>query len=208
MWYRIARGAVRVGALCYLRIQVRGGEKMPRAGGVIVACNHRSYLDPPIVAVSFRRQVRFLAKAALFRIPLFGRLIASLGSVPITRGRPDRAGFKRAEAILRSGQALLVFPEGTRSPDARLLPGEAGVGLLVLRTQAAVLPMAIIGSERAMPPHSPIIRPAKVRVRVGELLSFAEYAGRPINRESAGAVTERIMREIAALLGEPPPGAI
>lgn len=200
MFYRLAHTVVRAWARVYLGWRAYGSENMPPAGPTIVASNHLSYLDPPLVAVAFSRRLRFAAKAGLFKIPLFAGLITALGSVPIARGRPDRAGFKRLERILRLGQALLVFPEGTRSPDGRLLPAEPGIGLLVLRTRAVVIPVAIVGSDRALPRNSCVIRPMRVRVKAGSPLSFEEYYGRPIDRQSAGEVADRIMQAISALL--------
>jgi 1-acyl-sn-glycerol-3-phosphate acyltransferase len=200
VFYRVAHTVVRVWARLYLGFRTSGSERMPPAGPTIVACNHLSYLDPPLVGISFSRRLRFAAKAELFKIPLFCSLIAALGSVPIARGRPDRAGFRRLERILRSGQALLVFPEGTRSPHGRLLPAEPGVGLLVLRTRAQVLPVAIVGSDRALSRNSCVIRPARVALKVGEPLSFHEYHGRPIDRQSAAEVADRIMQAISVLL--------
>ena len=203
MFYRLVHTVVRVWARLYLGLRGYGTENMPRAGPAILACNHVSYLDPPLVAVSLHRRIRFAAKAGLFKIPLFSSLISALGSVPIARGRPDRAGFRRMERIVRSGQALLVFPEGTRSPDGRLLPAEPGIGLLVLRTRAVVVPAAIVDSDKALPRNSCLIRPARVTVKLGQPVSFSEYHGRPIDRQSAGEVADRIMQAISALL---PPG--
>jgi 1-acyl-sn-glycerol-3-phosphate acyltransferase len=200
VFYTVVRAAVAVWARLFLRWRAYGSDNMPRAGGVILACNHTSYLDPPLAAISVARHLRFLAKEELFRIPVLGSLITALGSVPIARGRLDRAGFKRAERIVRSGQALLIFPEGTRSPDGRLLPAEPGVGLLVLRTGAPVVPMAIVGSDKALPRNSVVLRPAKVTVRLGRSISFPEYLGKPIDRQTAKAVADRIMQAIAALL--------
>ncbi len=200
MLYVLVWTVVGILAKVFCACKVRGAENLPPDGGVIMACNHVSYLDPPIAAVSIRRRMKFVAKEELFSIPVLGPLIAALGAFPIARGRADRAGLRTAERYLRAGNVILVFPEGTRSPDGRLQTPEPGLGLLALRTQAPVVPMAVVGTDRALPLHSPVPRPAKITVYIGPPLRFPEYCGQRISRSAVDDVVARTMKAIAALL--------
>lgn len=200
MLYAIVWTLVRVLAKVFCACRVYGTENLPPSGGVILAGNHVSYLDPPIAATSIWRRVRFVAKRELFSIPVFGALIAALGAFPIARGRVDREGLRTAERLLREGKVVLVFPEGTRSPNGRLQPPEPGLGLLALRTEAPVVPMALVGTEKALPFNSPILRPAKITVRIGAPLRFPEYYGKPITRAAVNEVAALTMQAIAAML--------
>jgi len=198
--YSIVRAAVRALAKVFCAVRVYGAENLPPSGGVILASNHVSYLDPPIAAAAVRRHLKFMAKSELFSIPILRQLITSLGSFPIARGVADRAGLRKAERFLRAGEVILVFPEGTRSPDGRLQPPEPGLGLLALRTRVPIVPMALLGTDKVLPFNSPIPRPGKVTVRIGPPLRFPEHYGKPITRQAVNDVAARTMQAIAAML--------
>lgn len=127
-----------------------GMEHVPDHGAVIVAPVHLSYADPPAVACGTTRQLRFMAKEELFKGP-FGALIRSLGAFPIRRGESDTESIRKAISILEAGEALLVFPEGTRGDGVRLLPINRGVTMLAKRTNAIVVPTAIVGTHVILP---------------------------------------------------------
>lgn len=150
-WRRHQNAVRRIGRVL-LRARFRprlvGAERVPAAGGVIVASNHVSYLDPPVVGVFLPRNVRFLAKSELFRSRAFGGYIASLGAVPVRRAELDRAVLRAVRAILEGGDALLLFPEGTRSRDGRLGAARPGVAIFARESGAPVLPLHVQGTAR------------------------------------------------------------
>jgi len=130
--YAMARVFLRAFFRVLSRWEVRGGEHVPAEGGVLLIANHTSYADPPIVGTASPRPVNFMAKAELFRIPLLGWLIRRTHAFPVRRGTTDREALRRAIRLLRSGRVLLVFPEGTRSPDGRLMEAEQGAAFIAL----------------------------------------------------------------------------
>ena len=194
--YMVGRAAVRLVLVLGARVQVKGRERIPRRGALLVIANHSSVLDPVVLAASFPRPVMFMAKDELFHVPIFGRLLRAAGIIPVRRGRPDRAALEEALAVLRQGGVLALFPEGTRSPDGVLQTAHAGAGLLAVRSAAPVLPVAIIGTERLRRARSWLIRP-RIALRVGELVlgPLAAERGRDY-RPLAG----RLMERVAALL--------
>jgi 1-acyl-sn-glycerol-3-phosphate acyltransferase len=180
-------------------LRVEGREHEPPSGPVLAICNHVSALDPPIAGVVLRRRARFMAKEELLQVPVLGVLLRAIGVFPVRRGEPDRQSIRTAlEALLR-GDLLLMFPEGTRSADGRLRAAEPGAALLALRTGAAVLPMAVIGTHRVMPKGARLPRPRPVVVRLGPPLSVPRQEGR-LDRTLLEAWGQRFMAAIAALL--------
>ncbi|WP_100488118.1 lysophospholipid acyltransferase family protein [Sporolactobacillus pectinivorans] len=131
-------------SLCF-RMSVEGVENIPKDGGVLICCNHLSNFDPPLVGISMKRSLSFVAKEELFEIPLFGRLLRHLHAFPIKRGTGDRGAIRTAVGLLNAGHALLIFPEGHRNPNAPLRKGLSGAGFFALKTDATVIPCAIIG---------------------------------------------------------------
>lgn len=117
-------------------------------GGAILASNHTSFLDPTFVSVSCPQEVHFLARESLFKFPLFGRFIRALNAHPVTGGASDIAVFRLVDELLRQGKKIVLFPEGTRSPDNKLGPIKPGIGLLVLRSNAAIIPTYVDGAYK------------------------------------------------------------
>ena len=147
-----------------------GREHIPTSGGVIIAPNHRSFLDPWVVGICLRRPVYFVAKRELFQRRWMGWFLNSLGAFPIRRGESDEEAMETARQLVARGEAILIFPEGTRIRRGSLGDPKRGVGRLALETGAPVVPVAVMGTERAR--RGFIIRPCKVRVRCGRPLTF------------------------------------
>jgi glycerol-3-phosphate dehydrogenase (NAD(P)+) len=147
-----------------------GREHIPASGGVILAPNHRSFLDPWVVGICLRRPVYFVAKQELFQKRWMGWFLNSLGAFPIRRGEADAEAMETARLLVERGQAVLIFPEGTRIRRGSLGDAKRGVGRLALETGAPVVPIAVLGTERAR--RAFIVRPCKVRVRCGRPLTF------------------------------------
>ena len=178
---------VATAVLVYFRVRRVGREHIP-AGGVILASNHRSFLDPFVIGCCVGRPIFFVAKRELFRNPLLGWLLNCMGAFPVRRGRSDEESVKTALELLARGQAVVVFPEGTRIVNGSLGRPKRGVGRLVLQSGAPVVPVAVMGSERARDGWR--IKPVKVQVRCGAPLTFPKVDA-PSPR-LAGAVTDRI----------------
>ena len=177
---------------------VLDGERIPTQGSIIIVCNHNNYLDPVIVVVSVRRYLSFMAKEELFRVPLLGGFFISTGVIPTKRHSADRAALRRAEAVLSSGGAICMFPEGTRSKDGRLLPGQPGATFLALHSGVPVIPVGITGTQRVHSPLDVLKRP-EIVVNVGEPFSIKKESGASMG-EALQSDTERIMVAIARLL--------
>lgn len=180
------------------RLEVRGTDHVPMTGPVLIVSNHVSLLDPPVVGGASPRTLCFMAKAELFEIPLFGRLIRALNARPVRREGGDARALKAALRVLEEGQALLVFPEGTRGQEGVVREGKPGAGMLAVASGAAVVPAYVSGSGRALPRGRFLPRPAKVRVTFGPPVSFkAEAVGG--RKERYREATEEMMRAIATL---------
>lgn len=188
----------------YFRFKVRGRENVPRKGPLLVASNHVSYLDPPVVGVAVPRILHYMAKSELFRIPVFNGLIRFLNAFPVRRGKPDRRALRYTLELLRMGEAVLTFPEGTRSKDGNLKPPEPGTGFVALLSRAPVLPVAVIGTDKALPSGCPFLLPRRIEVRIGRPMTFPDLYGN-LSREKVEEAGWRIMEAIARLLGKGPP---
>ena len=186
--YWLVRGVLQPFFHLYFRLSRIGREHIPDEGPVILASNHRSFLDPFIIATIARRPLYYVAKEELFERPFAGWLLNHLGAFPVRRGESDADMIDTATAILGRGDAVLIFPEGTRIRPGALGRPRRGVGRLALETGAPVVPVAIIGTESIRTGWR--IRPHKVRVRVGRPLTFPRVQAP--SRTLAAAVTDRI----------------
>ncbi|MET0961032.1 MAG: lysophospholipid acyltransferase family protein [Psychrobacillus psychrotolerans] len=170
------------------RFEVIGTEHFPKDGGILLCSNHINALDPPVVGILAPRPVHFMAKAELFNIPLLKGILPGVNAFPVKRGLSDRDALRTAIKLLKSGEVVGLFPEGTRSKDGKLGKGFSGAGFFALRGEANVVPCAIIG------PYKPF---KKLKVVYGEPIDIAPYRER---KASADEVTEKIMEKIAELL--------
>jgi 1-acyl-sn-glycerol-3-phosphate acyltransferase len=210
---RLGNIGVRLGlALLRDRVVVEGAEHVPDQPAVIVASNHLSILDPPLLTVAVAslvgRQVRYMAKAEAFDMPLVGPILRAYGGFGVQRDRPDREAYRVAQDVLASGAWLGLAPEGTRSRTGHLGEPKAGVALLAIRSGATVLPVGISGSDQAWPVGARVPRPGtRVMIRFGpayRLPAQAEpYAGPPSTTDRRPVLqgeSEALMRRIAQLL--------
>ena len=177
------------------RLEGRGGHHVPPTGPLLVVANHSSVLDPPLVGGVCPRQLTFLAKAELFRVPGFGALIRALGAHPVRREGSDAAALRTAQRLLAEGKALLVFPEGTRGEEGRLREAKPGAALLAMQTGVPVVPAYVAGSGRAWPRGRRLPKPAKVVVTFGPPLRLPRATG-PGRKEQYEAASRQIMAAI------------
>ncbi|MYL32728.1 1-acyl-sn-glycerol-3-phosphate acyltransferase [Pontibacillus yanchengensis] len=170
------------------RIKVEGKENIPSDGPVIICSNHISNMDPVIVGITNSRDIYFMAKEELFKNKFLGGLLRRVHAFPIKRGMKDRQALRKAMDVLNDNQALGVFPEGTRSKTGELSRGLAGAGFFALRSEATVIPCAIVGSYKSKQP---------LRVVYGKPVPMADLRER---KASSQEVTDVIMEEIQHLL--------
>ena len=172
--YGVVRLFFRIIFFFYHRLSAKWTEPLPEGQNVIIACNHCSYLDPLLVGAVFPRRLRYFSKEELFRPFLFGKIIKILGAVPVSRESNAAAAgaLKGLLKFIKDGSDVLIFPEGGRSLDGNLLPLESGVAFVASHSQAPILPAFIKGAYEAMPPGSAIIKPVKITVTFGKLITF------------------------------------
>jgi 1-acyl-sn-glycerol-3-phosphate acyltransferase len=186
--YWAVRAVLQPALLIYFRITREGRGHIPTSGPVILAANHRSFLDPFIIALCLRRPVYFVAKRELFDRRWQGWLLNALGAFPVRRGESDEEMMGTARAVLERGDPVVIFPEGTRIRNGVLGRPKRGAGRLALETGAPIVPVAVTGTEHAR--RGWLIRPAKVKIRCGSPLQFP-----PVDEPSpvlANAVTDRV----------------
>ncbi len=160
------------------RLRVVGGERVPRQGPVLLVANHQSFLDPPLVGMGIpSRHLNFIARGGLFSAKGFGWLITALNAVPIKENGSDTAAIRTALEQLAAGRAVLIFPEGSRSPDGAVHEFKRGAWLLMSRAKCPVVPVAIEGAFDAWPRGGrPRLWGARVAVEFGEAMSHAELS--------------------------------
>lgn len=195
-------------ALCALicrafgHMEVIGRENIPAEGGVLLCGNHVSYIDPPALGCAATRPVHFMAKEPLFRVPVMGFLIRKVGAFPVRQHTADRAALRTAIELLQSGEVVGMFPEGTRNFEPeKLMPPEPGVGMIVLRAKARVVPVALVNTEKLLPPHSLLFRFARIKVIYGEPIPLEDLYDSG-GREAIAEAGRRIMAAIEQLLAE------
>jgi 1-acyl-sn-glycerol-3-phosphate acyltransferase len=192
-YYRLFRGIFRFIFSVFYRWQVIGAEHIPKEGPVILCANHISLFDPPILGSGIERQVHFMAKEELFGIPVLSFFIKKFGAFPVKRGAGDRAAIRTALHLLEEGKIFGIFPEGTRSKTGELGPGLPGVAMFALKSQAAVIPVAIIGPYR-------LFRP--VKIVYGQPIDLSELRTRKAGSDTMKETTDLIMSHIQSLLNQ------
>jgi 1-acyl-sn-glycerol-3-phosphate acyltransferase len=188
-------------AQLFFRPRVRGRQNIPLTGPVLVAPIHRSNLDFAFTLFISPRKVFFMAKDSLFQVPVLGSALIQLGAFPVKRGTADREAMRSAEEVLTGGNALILFPEGTRKYGPHVEPLHDGAMFIAARTGATVVPVGIAGTDRALPDGAKFPRPVKVHVVVGAPIAPPDFEGRP-SRTQIAEKTEELRRSLQAVYRE------
>jgi 1-acyl-sn-glycerol-3-phosphate acyltransferase len=170
--YRIGWSCFRMMYATYFRWRVFNAERVPSQGGVILASNHASFLDPPLVGSGLKRDINYLARESLFRYPGIGALLRSWNAVPVDRDGGGAKGLKIILERLLAGNGIILFPEGTRTKDGQLQPARSGIGLTVIKSTAPVVPVRTFGTFEAFGRNHKFPRPHRVAVKYGLPINF------------------------------------
>lgn len=192
MFYAVTKLIFQMLFKILLRMEVSGRENIPDKGPLVIASNHLSLLDPPVLGTAATRKVHFMAKQELF-VPILGDIYKALGAFPVRRGGADRSAIKHGLEILQRGDVLAIFPEGTRSKTGKLGKAEPGALMLAGKSQAAIVPACVVGTDikrcgKLWP---------KVKVVFGKPMYFP--ADQTVNKEVLKELTDELMRRIAEL---------
>jgi 1-acyl-sn-glycerol-3-phosphate acyltransferase len=198
-YYWFCYNLIRLVGRTFFRLRVVHRERMINHGPVILASNHESYLDPPLVGSVADRAIFFLARKTLLAGPFFGWLLPKLNVIPVDQEGNDRSALKALIRILRAGEGTLVFPEGERSLDGHLRPPLPGLGFVIAKTLAPVVPMRIFGAREAWPRGSNRVRFCRITVVVGEPIHFTSADLQPPGKDLHLRLSQRVMDAIAAL---------
>ena len=207
VFFRIAQIFFRIYFTLYHRVSVRGLPELKkflagRAGPVILAANHESYLDPPLVGMLLPGAMRFIAWDGLFKIPVFASLIRALGAVPVSQENKSSAAslLRDVMEFIKNGYSVLIFPEGERSPNGTLMPFEGGAALISLKTGAPIVPVWMDGTFEAYPSSKKIPRPRRVAVTFGEPI-FPDGLPRELSDKQRRAALLETLRETLVEMG-------
>ncbi len=193
-------GARLFGRLLF-RFRVLHRERMINEGPAILASNHQSYLDPPLIGNAADRPIYFLARKTLLDVPLLGRILPKLNVIPVDQEGGDRSALKAMIRVLKAGNAVLVFPEGSRTLDGKLQPALPGLGLVIAKTLAPVIPMRIFGAHEALPRGGGGLHLHPITVVVGEAIRFTS-ADLGAGKDLYSRLSNRVMDAIAAIQPE------
>ncbi len=197
--YNIFYNLAKLLARLFFSYRVVHPERIPEEGPLIIAVNHSSYVDPPLAGICSRRAVYYLARKNLLEWPFFGPLFPDMNVIPVERDGNDMSALREVIKKVREGNGVVLFPEGTRSRDGALQPARAGIGLVIAKTRATVLPMRIFGAFEAFPKGSKLPHLRPITVVIGEPIRFAPEEIEPTTRETYQRLSDRVMESIAAL---------
>jgi 1-acyl-sn-glycerol-3-phosphate acyltransferase len=189
----------------YFRWRVFNPERVPLTGPVILASNHASYFDPPLVGAGVRRQINFLARDNIFHVPVLAAILRSWEVVPVDRDGGTGRGLKQILNRLEKGGAIILFPEGTRSRHGELNPARSGIGLTVIKSACPVVPVRVFGTHKAYGPHRLVPRPFQLMVKYGKPRLFekeraeAAICSKQRVKEIYQEIADTIMADIARL---------
>lgn len=189
----------------YFRSRAYNPERVPLEGPVIIASNHASIIDPPLIGSYLHRSINYLARESLFRFPVVGWVLRHWQSVPVDRDGGGAAGLRAILSRLLDGGAIILFPEGTRTRDGRLQPARSGIGLTVIKSTAPVVPVRVFGTFQAYNRFMRWPRPHRIEVKYGRPMGFeklraeAQQCSKARLKEIYQEVANEIMAQIAKL---------
>jgi 1-acyl-sn-glycerol-3-phosphate acyltransferase len=197
-WYLLGYSLSKAIAKTFFNYRVIGAENMIEEGPCIIAANHCSYLDPPLVGIACKRAIHYLARKTLLDVPILGPILPELNVIPVDQKNAERSALMGAIRVVGNGGAVLIFPEGTRSPSGQLQAARPGIGMISAKTGAPVVPIWICGSHEIMPRDSKWPRRGPVTVTVGEpvMLSCKTTV---TERETYQLISDRVMETITRL---------
>ncbi|HBC46193.1 MAG TPA: 1-acyl-sn-glycerol-3-phosphate acyltransferase [candidate division Zixibacteria bacterium] len=181
------------------KLEIKGIENVPKSGGVIIAANHIGAGDPPFIGTCVKREFHYLAKKELFKNFFIGKFLRRINAIPVNRSILDQRALRTAEDVLRQGQGLILFPEGTRSRSGELKKGKPGVGLLARQTQTLIVP-AYIENSRGF--ATLIFSKRRLKVRFGKPLDVDWVTSFTDDKDGYRAITEELMKRIDGLRSE------
>ena len=193
----------------YFRWRVYNPERVPLTGPVVLASNHQSFLDPPLVGSGVKRDINYMARKSLFRYPVVGWTLRTVNAVPVDRDGGGAAGLKAILDRLKAGGGIVLFPEGTRSKDGNLQPARSGIGLVVAKSTAPVVPVRVFGTFDAQWKRLKLLRPPRVAIKYGRPLLFEKLRAEAKDcskirlKEIYQEIADEIMVEISRM--EPGP---
>jgi 1-acyl-sn-glycerol-3-phosphate acyltransferase len=190
-WYRATRVFFSAVFHTFWPLKISGAENVPKEGAAIIVCNHLSMIDPFVIGYSAHRLVNFMAKQELFGVPFVGFWLRRLGAFPVDRSRRDPASLRTALTLLKSGELLGMFPEGTRSTTGEMLELRAGAARLASRTRTPIIPACVYNTNHALPPGK-FLRPARIGVRFGKPFELTEL----YDRNDKGDAMEQALQKI------------
>ena len=198
-YYWIGYNLSRLIGRLFFRLRIIHRERIIQTGPVILAMNHQSYLDPPLAGITCDRAIYFLARRTLMDVPVLGWLLPKLNVIPVNQEGIDRSALKALIRVLKSGNAALVFPEGARTLDGDLQPAQPGLGLVVAKTLAPVVPMRIFGAHESLPRGGGGLHFVPITIVVGEPIFFTAADLGSRGKDLYGRLSQRVMDAIAAL---------
>ena len=198
-YYWVGYHSSRLVGRLFFRFRVIHRERMIQSGPVILAMNHESYLDPPLAGTACDRAIYFLARRTLLDAPVLGWLLPKLNVIPVNQEGVDRSAIKALIRTLNAGNGVLMFPEGSRTLDGNLQQAEAGLGLVIAKTLAPVVPMRIFGAHKALPRGGGGLHFVPITIVIGEPIRFNAAELGSSGKNVYQQVSERVMDAIAAL---------
>ena len=203
-WYRFGFITAQIIGKTLFSFKVVHRERIIETGGAILAMNHESYLDPPLAGIACHRELYYLARKTLLEWPILGPILPHMNVVPVNQERADMSALKTVIKLVRAGHATVIFPEGGRTLDGELQPAQPGLGLVIAKTLAPVVPMRIFGAHKAFPRDGKPRPFTPITLVVGEPMYFTKDDLVGEGRELYQRLSERVMERIAAIQYERP----
>lgn len=205
--YRIGYTLFKTTAKLFFGYRVVNRQRLEGLEGCMIASNHVSFMDPPMVGVAFDEAIYYLARKSLFSNPLVAWVYRKWNTIPINQQSPELSSLRRIIGLLRAGEKVLMFPEGERSWDGTLAEGKTGVGLMIAKSRAKILPVRVFGAEEILPRGATLPRRGMVSIVIGEKFDVDDLIDDPKlkGKQLYQAIADRVMAAIGAIEFEPVP---